>query len=156
MRKSVFLLSVLVTLFISCKKDKNKEQEKVDPREKFVGTWQGNYTFQIPNFPLPALPAFPLTLTISKSEMSESEIIIIFRDSATQNQQTTAVVSNNEYIYKPVTLNNSGILINLSGSGTIDKDGKTITESGNFNGSVPFQGVPVNLNGTWYSSLVKQ
>jgi hypothetical protein len=134
-----------------------------DIRDKFVGIWDGIYKFEFPNLP-PNLPfsipdSIPMTIEITKNTISPSEITITFQGGGMfQLPQATAVVTNNEYIYKPITLNNNGIELILNGSGKVSSDGKVITESGTQTGSATIPGIPLplNLNGKWSSVLKKQ
>jgi hypothetical protein len=153
MRKVLLILS-FVACFVSCKKD-NKTQASADPRDKFVGTWSGNYTLNLTGLPPGSPNQLPTTIVISKSATSSSDIEIKINNNLLQNQKAIAVVSGNQYIYKPITVST----LTLNGTGQLSSDGKSISESGTASGSIQLPGFPqpppTPISGTWSSALTK-
>jgi hypothetical protein len=143
MRKILMIALILSTVIFSCKKDKAS-----DPRDRFVGTWKGNYTLDIQGLP-PGFPnVLPTSIVISKSQSSSNEIEIRINNTLIQNQVANAVISGNQYIYKPLTL----ATLTLNGAGEISSDGKSISEEGTASGSL----FEIPVSGTWTSALTKQ
>jgi hypothetical protein len=152
MKKILMIALVLSSVISSCKKDK-ETTPAIDPRDKFVGTWKGNYSLQ--GLPQGFPTTIPTTIIISKSTTESGEISIKIDNTILSNQVATALFSGNQYIYKPLSAPFSGFTVTLNGTGTLSTDGKTITESGTINGASSIPNVP-NLAGTWTSTLTKQ
>ena len=160
MRIFPLFFSAIFLLITSCEKDNNGNDNNNpvtsgDVRAKFVGTWKGSYKFTLTGLP-PSFPTeFPTTVDISKSQTSSSEIELTINNT----QPAYAVVTNNEYLYRPFSFNNATLRINLTlnGTGKLSSDGKSISESGTASGSftVPPSTDPVPLSGTWTSVLTK-
>lgn len=132
-------------LLFSCKKDSPAATVATDQRDKFVGTWKGNQTINIPDLNVNNTDL--VNEVFSKSSSSQNQIII----DGTQ----TANVNNNSYTYNEFTqvVNDPSlgdIVIIVNGTGTAN--GSNITESGVL--YTVIQGV--TYNGTWSSNLVKQ
>ena len=143
MRKSLLFFSVIMVLITSCKKD---EEEKVDDRDQFVGTYSGSQTLIIPA--LEMTETVEGIITITKS--SEASKIIITDDTEIRK----AYVTGNKYVYEKYSytenVEGTTITLELTGTGTF-KDGQ-ITESGAATVSMMGMSFP----GTWTSTFSKQ
>jgi hypothetical protein len=153
MMRNIFLCFAFISLsMLSCKKD-NDAAAAADPRDKFVGTWNGNYTLNVTGMPSGSPTQLPTSIVISKSQSAPAELEIKINNSLIQNQTAAAIVSGNQYIYKPLTVST----LTLNGTGQISTDGKTLSESGTVAGSLSFPGLPPTpISGTWTSALTKQ
>ena len=145
MRKiSLMLMMALATLvFVSCKKE-STPSTPVDPRDKFVGNYQGTFIFQYTGS---ASQSSTNTHTITKSASNSNQIII--------DGNLTANVNGNSYTYVQYTEvqqdpTYGAITITFNGVGTLN--GSNLNESGTF--TTIIQGTP--LDGTWSSNMVKQ
>lgn len=143
MKKSLLFLSAIMVLMTSCKKD---EEDKVDARDQFVGTYSGALTINIPE--QQSTDVLNGVIIITKS--SEASKIVI----TDGTQIRKAVVNGSKYEYekftKTVIVEGTTITMELTGSGTIE-DGK-ITESGPM--TITF--LDKSYTGTWSSAYTKQ
>jgi hypothetical protein len=143
--KKLFLFALCATtlMFSSCKKD-DPVTPAVDPRDKFVGSWSGNFSISIPN--LSISESGQTVVSISKSGSNSSQIIV---------DGNSANVNGNSYSYNQFTetINDpdlGDIVLLINGIGTLN--GSNLNESGTV--STVIQGT--TFNGTWSTSLVKQ
>ena len=157
MKKMLAIAILSAFILTACKKDNNTNNTPaVDVRDKFVGTWRGNYTLNLTGLPPGTPTTLPTTVVISKSQSSTTDIDIKINNQFFNNQTATAVVSGNQYIYKPVSIT-TPISLTLNGTGQISSDGNSINESGTASGSYQIPGSPaVPISGTWTSALTKQ
>jgi hypothetical protein len=156
MKKMLTIAVLLAFVLTACKKDKKDDGVAVDPRDKFVGTWTGNYTFNLTGLPPGTPNVLPTSIVISKSQTSPTELQIKIINQFFNNQTATAVVSGNQYIYKPLSVT-IPIALTLNGTGLLSSDGKSINESGTASGSYQIPGSSaVPISGTWTSALTKQ
>lgn len=157
MRKYLLIIVTASLFIMGCNKDNNDTTTPVDQRDKFVGTWTGEYKFTLVGLP-DNLSSFvpdklPASVVITKSQASPSEIELKINN----GQVAYAVITGNEYLYKPFTLTPfPGINLTLNGTGKIGSDGKSISETGNLSGSFSFGQNEGPLSGTWSSVLNKQ
>lgn len=134
-KKSFMFAAVLlgvVTIFSSCAED-----EVVDSREAFVGTWRATDTFVINGNP------FSDTYTFSITKSSGSQSNILLTGFASEPSETiTASVDGNSFVIPQQTIISGGESVGVSGSGSINGNSITYSYNASFvNGSV-------NVNGT--------
>lgn len=164
------LLAVIVYSFaIACKKDNDtgggNTTPLVDVRDRFIGTWEGQYYIDIPNLPadnplLSNLPdSVPTTITITRGQGSVTEILVAINNSLTGNRSAKAFVNGNRYYYEPFTTKFSNVVnVSLRGDGLLGNDGNTILEEGSLKTdafSFPGFSVPP-LVGVWSSKLKRK
>lgn len=164
------LLAVIVFSFaLACKKDTNtgggNSIPVADVRDKFIGTWQGQYYIDIPNLPadnplLSNLPdSVPTTITITRGQGSVTELLIAINNSLTGNRSAKAFVNGNRYFYEPFTTKFSNVVdVSLRGDGLLGTDGNTLAEEGSLKTSaVSFAGFNLpSLVGVWSSKLKRK
>lgn len=161
MQKILMMVLVLSTVLSSCKKDKDSAPA-VDARDKFSGTWKGNINIVLPNIPpIPGGPDLtniptnvPVTYVYTKGQASNELSVTVTIDPSLQSfiqisNPLTATLSGSTYTYKEFNLTLQGLTVKCTGTGTINTDGKSITESGNWN-------YTFGISGTWSSALNKQ
>jgi hypothetical protein len=135
----LFAFCAVALIFTSCKKE-----DAVDPRDKFVGNWSGNFNFSIPELSINESTTWDSP--ISKSGSNSNQIIV---------DGNSANVNGNSYTYNQFTISedipNLGVVVFLfNGIGTLN--GSNLNESGTV--STVIQGT--TYSGTWSTNLVKQ
>jgi hypothetical protein len=133
-----------VMLLISCEKDK-----ETDPRDAYIGTWQGTETQVYSQ--LGTSETYDVTYVITKgTETGE----IIITNASVYEFTYHAIVSLNAHTYEQFHLftDDSGISVyfQLTGGGNIS--GKQINENGNLYVSAD----GTEFYGTWYRTLHKK
>ncbi|MFN5333808.1 MAG: hypothetical protein ACK5BV_01305 [Bacteroidota bacterium] len=170
MRSFVCIACIVVSIFSSCKKDENVVDTPIDPRDKFVGTWEGKYYIEIPNIPanspLENLPdSVPTTVVITKSQTNVGEIQLAISNTLLGNRNAVAFVNGNRYYYEPFTTKFFNLVdVSLKGDGLLSADLLSIAEVGFLNTTAvlippqgPFPGVDIPaLVGIWSSKLKKK
>ncbi len=155
---------VLSTVISACKKDKDTASP-VDARDKFLGTWKGDI---IPSGLPPTLPAsIKVTYIFSKNPNNANELLInatvdpALQSSVTISNPLTATITGSSYTYKEFNITLTfptppppplpGVITaKCTGTGTINAEGKVITESGNWSNTT------FSLSNNWSSTLTKQ
>ncbi len=163
MKKNILLAVIVFSFAIACKKDTDtgggNTTPVVDVRDKFIGTWEGVYKFEIPNLPtdnpiLKNLPdSVPATVTIAKSQAATTELLIKinFTINAFSDIEAKAFVNGNRYFYEPFSSNIFGFVdFSFRGDGLLGNDGSAILEEGSLKISSP------SLVGVWSSNLKRK
>jgi len=96
----------------------------------------------------------PVTYVYAKGQASNELSVTVTIDPSLQSfiqisNPLTATLSGSTYTYKEFNLTLQGLTVKCTGTGTINTDGKSITESGNWN-------YTFGISGTWSSALNKQ
>lgn len=143
MKTRLFFTLSAVMLFISC------EKEKTDPRDAYIGTWQGTETQVYPE--IGSTETFDVTYMITKGTQNNE---IVITNTEAYEFTYTAIINDDGYSYKRFQLftNMSGISVyfQLTGAGYLRNS--QINENGNM--FVSADGT--DLSGTWYRTLTKK
>ncbi len=165
MRKYFFLILAASSFVLGCSKDNSDTNTPADNRGNFVGSWKGNISITKPPAPNPPIPGFPdlsaipssvpVTYTFSKNTNNVNELLVEIKVDPTNppipvqiSNPITATLNGNTYTYKEFDLTLSGITVKCKGTGTINADGKSITEDGKWEYLV--------IENNWNSLLTKQ
>ncbi len=168
MKKFILLAVIVFSFALACKKDTDtgggNTTPVVDVRDKFIGTWEGQYYVEIPN--VPAGPPFdnlpdsvPTTITITRSQSSVTEILVSISNNLTGTRSAKAFVNGNRYYYEPFTSKFFNVVnVSLKGDGLLGTDGNTLAEDGSLKtDAVSFAGFNVPaLVGVWSSKLKRK
>ena len=144
MKKLLFIsILAIFTILSSCKND-----EDVDARLAFVGTWAGTQTLAIPSLTLSE--TFDVNFAISLSSDDNKKILL-----TSDGEILKATVSGSTYTYDKYTYTSddgSGntMTVEMQGTGTIS--GNKINETG----TVRIYYMGAEFPGTWSSTLTKQ
>lgn len=122
MKKGIYILISLLLLFIaSCKKDNNADQTEIEPRAKFVGTWNCKQTCTQDG------TNTTFAVTISESTSNSTEILMAnFNQLGSTIKIYAIVASYNLTIPQQST---PAPIYQISGSGTMDGNKTSISMS---------------------------
>lgn len=142
MKKITLITLLLIAMLSACKKDDN-----TDARDKYVGTWTGTNTVNIPLLNLNEQSEG--NQTISKSSTNNQRLLV-----TSGTEMMNANMSGESYVYETYTYteNSNGVtwVKVINGSGNLV--GNTLTETGTVSISIMGE----TYTGTWVSSMTKQ
>jgi hypothetical protein len=124
MMKQVLCL-LLVSLSFSCSKSNN--DTPADPRDQYVGTYQGSASVLLSGQPL----ALPGSVNVTKTASSANGLTLDY-----QGQQIPSTLNNNTLTIPSTSVNFLGTGYNLTGAGAFSGNKLQVGLSGTSSGTV--------------------